>query len=691
VRITERRFPRAAQTAGALLLYLAFAVFLTWPLVLHLGSSAYMVTASPHGGDMGGSTAQLRELVQHHQNPFLQGRLHDFAAPEGQEIRWALNVATFPSTSLLYILALCFGATAAYGLFVLGGYVASGTAMFLLARKLTGSPWIGGITGWAFAFYPFAVVTGEHPNFIHGWVFVVMLWRFLRLIEEPTKRQGLYFGAATILAMTWTQYFIMIGGIAFAALLVSLLAVAAFRRETRLYAAPLSTSVAVVVPFVLMMRSLLLASGAESTLPQNVLADVLNTSARLPMYFVPPAHHVLGGLTAAYLNAHHLNAVEWTLYLGITTVVLAVAGVMAAVLRRLEPVPRTFTLVVCSSTIVAFLFSFPPRTSLFGTEIYLPSELIFATSSSWRLYTRFVIVVMAGVACLAAVGLSWLTQGRSRRATVAILGAATLLVPTDLWDRPPDHIYRFEADPIYRVLGGQPAGGVAEYPLRSVGHVGDYLDTYYQDAHGRPILNGYFAGAQERRALALHALNDPATAGHLATLGVRYVVLTPWRIGPDAPDPGKPTNGFRFLARDAYASLYRVTAPPQPFVYEQDGFWGPEGKAGNQFQWAGEAPVRLGIIAPCSSCTGLLRFDASSLGRPRTVGLRTSDGRTLRSIPVGVSGRPVIFPLHFRHRTVVELLIAPGPQSIAETLGNSDPRRVSVMISDLRFVPTSQR
>jgi hypothetical protein len=688
VRITERPFPRAAQTAGALLLYLAFAIFLTWPLVLHLGSSAYMVTASPHGGDVSGTVAQLRELAEHHQNPFLPGRLHDFAAPEGMPIRWALNVETFSSMSLLYVLALLFGAVTAFALFTLSGFVASGTAMFLFTRRLTGSAWIALIFGWAFAFYPFALATGEHPNFIHGWVFVLVAWRLLRLIEEPTARNGLWLGAATVLAMSWTQHFILIGGVWFAALVVGAFLVGVARGQGARYVRAELPAVGLVAAFVLLMRQLLFSSGGDATLPQNVLADIVNTSAHLPMYLVPPAHSIYGGLTTSYLDAHHWNAVEWTLYVGIAVLCLAVLGVAAALLRRLPAKESAFALVVGAATLVAFVFSLPPKVELGGKTVYLPSELVFRTSSSWRLYTRFVIVVMLGLCILAALGLAWLSDRSDPRLRAAILAAATILVPLDLWDRPPDHIFRFSTDLTYHVLRAQPPGDVAEYPLRKAGFVGDYLDLYNQDAHGKPILNGYLPGPNERRALSISRLDDSRTASSLATLGVRYVLVTPWRVDSNTPDPGRPGRGFRLLARDGYGSLYRVVARPAPFVFERDGFWGPEGPPKAQFQWAGEAPVRLGIVAPCDDCSGILRFTAASFARPRRVGLVTSDGRRLSSLPVGLNARPLIFPLHFRHRTVVELVIEPGPQSIAETLHTSDPRRVSIYIKHPAFVET---
>jgi hypothetical protein len=365
--------------------------------------------------------------------------------------------------------------------------------------------------------------------------------------------------------------------------------------------------------------------------------------------------------------------------------VLALCGAAAAVFRRLSPEQRVCALLAACVVVAGFVFSLPPTAHVAGASVHLPSDLVYHASKSWRLYSRFVIVVMLGLCVLAALGLSWLTGVRGSQARVVVVVAALLLVPLDLWARPPQHLFRFRTDPIYKVLRQQPPAIAAEYPLRLTGLPGDYLDLYNQAAHGKPILNGYLSGYDETRALSLSRLDAPETATGLATLGVRYVLLTPWRIGSEALDPGRPGRGYRLIDRDSYGSLYRVTAPPGAVVFEQNGFWGPEGQGATSFQWAGGPPVRLGIFAACEMCSGSLSFTTASFGRPRFV-VASVGGHDVARFVVGLKPRTVVMHVPVRHKATVELRITPGPQSIAKTLGNSDTRSVSIFIKDPKFV-----
>src|ERR1700736_2839220 len=86
-----RQHRRGLEVAGATTLYFAFACYLTWPLVLHVGHLFY-----GGGGDAVGGMASYRELVDHHHIPFLPGTISQLAAPEGQAIPWARNLAAMP-------------------------------------------------------------------------------------------------------------------------------------------------------------------------------------------------------------------------------------------------------------------------------------------------------------------------------------------------------------------------------------------------------------------------------------------------------------------------------------------------------------------------------------------------------------------------------------------------------------------
>src|SRR5439155_20207522 len=138
-----------------------------------------------------------------HASPFWAGTVHDFSAPEGLEIRYPLYLASWGAVLPRYALAAALGPVAGYDVFVLLGYVLSGAAMFLLARRLSGSALAGGLAGWAFAFYPLALAKGQvHVDFTHGWVLVLLVWRLLALHTAPTLRNGLLAGAASLFAVS---------------------------------------------------------------------------------------------------------------------------------------------------------------------------------------------------------------------------------------------------------------------------------------------------------------------------------------------------------------------------------------------------------------------------------------------------------------------------------------------------------
>jgi hypothetical protein len=676
---------------GAIGVYAAFALIVTWPLVLQLGSSVYVYpTHSPSPGDIAGSVAHLRELVAAHEFPFLPGRIDTFNAPDGLAIRWPLNLSSFSSTSVLYLLALPFGANAAYGLFVLLGFVGSGVAMFLLVRSLTGSIWIGLITGWTFAFYPFAVVNGEHPQFIHGWVFVVLVWRMLELSKQPTPKNGLWAGAAGILAVSWTHYFILLAGVLYAALALADLALGAFLPRFRSRLGAHAAGAGLTFGFVLLMRELVNRSGAPGIeAASHELLYVIATAAEPLMYVVPPKDSLMGTWTAPFLAERQLDQVERTLYLGITLMLLGLIGLCAALVGALPGRMRRAAVFAVAAIVSGLVFSAPPELELFGNTYRTPTYLVYEATPAFRLYSRFVIVVMLGLCLLAALGLAALTRGQQRRVAAAILTAASIVVPLDLWDRPSDPVHELDTPSIYRTLRAQGPGIVAEYPLRPIPQIGHYLDLYFRDKHGHPILNGYFRGPDEERAMSLADLSDGSTAGKLATLGVRYVLLTPSSLVPGVPPPAKPGRGFRFVARDGYGSLYEVTASPEPLIYGRKGFAPLEGPPGAKLQWAGDAHAQLEVIARCKPCSGVLFFATASFQRPRRVEIRGPDGQTLRELTIGREPTGVAVPLSFEGRAVVDIFASPGPgpRSIGEVLGTSDPRKVTIWVGRTRFTP----
>jgi hypothetical protein len=554
------------QTLFALALYTGFTVYLTWPLITDLGSTFYISPTRPEG-DYHSVTAYFRELVEGPHNPFAAGRIEDFNAPHGSPILWINNAANFPTTIVLFAMTAVFGATAGFGLFAMAGFVASALAMFLFVRKYTGSPGVATVIGFAYGFYPYVVANGEHPYHIHGWVFVVMVWRLLELLQRPTVRNGVFAGAACVLALAWVPYFLLLGGVLYATVVVVGLGAAAVRRELRPQLLPNAVCLSFILAYIAIVGlSVLVESNAVAT-AQSSIFDIFAQTARPLNYIVPSGHNlVTGGLTDDFLlRRGWLNNAEKSLYVGISVMLLALVGGIALLLRRLDRRASLTVLTMSAAALVALAFSAPPKVGVGGFVVELPSYYVWSLQPSWRIYSRFVIIVMLGLCIVAAFGLQALRQGRSPRVSAAILAAAAVVVPLDLWAKFEPNTRKLTMPPIYETLRAQPPGIVAEYPIQVAANAENYDEIYNQQYHDKPILNGFPPrSADERRALRLANLSRPRTAERLAERGVRYVLLR-HRVYPYSPRPGRPRAGFELIERSDFADLYRVapgTAQP---------------------------------------------------------------------------------------------------------------------------------
>jgi hypothetical protein len=326
----------------------------------------------------------------------------------------------------------------------------------------------------------------------------------------------------------------------------------------------------------------------------------------------------------------------------------------------------------------------------FGELIPFPSLLGYEISPSWRVYSRFVMVVMLAVCVLAAIGLERLVGPRRGVARAAVAAVAVVVVTVDLYvpGVGTNNVGVAATKPVFQQLRGLPDGILASYPIEPAGH-GDFSAEFEREFHNKPILNGYADGSMaEARALELDRLDDPLTPGRLAALGVRYVLVDRVPIETGVEEPGKPGRGLRLLGDDGERSLWRVVARPLPMVTVGEGFYPLEtDPQGTSYRWIGaEEKGKIELLAPCTRCGGVLTMEAESFGEPRTVSLAASDGEVVARarIPVGRRVR-VRLPVRFAHRETFSVATDPEPQSIAESLGGADSRAVSVSLTRLKL------
>lgn len=685
---------RHLWTLGAFVFYFAFACYLTWPVILHLGGTFY--AQNPPGDPIGGM-ATFRELVDHHLDPFLPGTISQFAGPEGLPITWTLNLGAVPSVLSQYVLTGVFGQVAAYDLYLLVAYALTGTVMFAFVRRLTDNTWVALICGWAFAFYPFAVLNGQgHVDYVQGWVLVLAVWRMIELHWLPNRRNAILAGLAIALAMWWTPYFILLTGVAYAAYLVAVVLIAlrdrgAWRTVLRYQA----ITAGIVVVFLAFLGVLARKASNGSQVRTNSLAEFNAYSARPLEYLIPDGHSpVFGSDTSTYLTTHlhGSNPVEATLYLGVTIILLAVVALIACALRRLPGSLRRAVFILAVIALAAIISSAPPDGTVLGVTIPFPSHFIMKITSTWRAYSRFVVIVMLAFTTLAGVGLAFLVRRVRAPWTIVIMLAATVLIPLDLWARLPGNTaassrtVTYSVPAVYKVLARQPKGLTAEYPLVPFGY-NFYVDIFYQNVHGMPMLNGYAAGTlQEHRALSLANLAAPSTAPRLAALGVRYVILESGPTPYNLPSAGIPRRGFRLIYHSRFANLYVVTARPAApaLAAAGNGFGDDEPTStGGLANWLEAPSGTIGLAGQCNACTGVLRMTLAPFTRARTVTI-SAGGKTLLVRRI-TRPTPVALPLAFRSKLTLTIAATPGPQSIQKTIGGPDTRSVSVYVSGLSF------
>ncbi len=680
---------RQIELVLATVLYLGFACYLTWPAVTDLAHGIYGAPGDPYG-----AMAFYRTIVEHHYNPFLPGTISQFGAPAGIPIPWPRDLASAPAVLTLYLLTFLFGVIPAWNLYVLAGYTLTGVATFLLARKLTGNAWAALIAGWAFAFYPFAGINGRgHPENMQGWVFVLAVWRIMELTWHPTRRNGLLAGLAVALCMWWSPYFILFGGLLYATATVAALLVAWRAGRLRQALRPQLLAALIVCVFLAGLASLTTVHEGE------VLGVRTHTTRELEFYAAHPLEYVLpdvkspvfGGDAGPYMERYPYDGsgIEDTLYIGVTMILLALVAFAAFVRRRLTPRLSGAVLMLSLIALIAVVTSMPPKMQIFGASVPFPSHFIAMVTTTWRVYSRIVIVVMLAFTLLAAIGLDVLTRGRAPWVRIGVLSLATIAIPLDLWAPQHGNVDKISTPKIYRTLARQPAGLVSEYPLAAASF-NTYSDIFYQGAYGKPLTGGYQEGSfQERLAFSLAELSNPATAPRLATLGVRYVLLdaTPASWG-EWPAAGEPGAGFRLLAREPYASLYLVTARPQSpaLAAAGAGFGATLPTSAGPVNWLEHASGTIDLVGTCTSCNGVLSMTLASYAQPHQVTILDDRGRVLGRGTVGNEVRAAI-PLRFSRHTAIRLVATPGPQQVSSVEGSPS---VSVEVADLEFTGAGQ-
>lgn len=443
--------------------------------------------------------------------------------PAAKALTWTehhMGIALFA----LPVYAVTANPVLAYWVIWLLSFPLNALAMHALAWRITRDHAAAAIGGIVYAFCFFRMHHGHgHLQLLWTWALPLIPLAIERWILRPTVgRMALL--VALVLIQSLTTWYLAV----FAALLSVITAVTVVKGQS-VTRAHVWQAVAGLVP---VGAVLFWFARPYFALQTPGVSEAFDLSADTTAYLLPPENTWLGRFLLAHTTLHpRWIWGEQTLYVGIVAAGLAVVGVYALI-RRGAPAGGRLIHALWMTGVVALMLSWGPARSGFA-----PFDLLahLPGLSMLRSPARFALLVMLGLAALAANGAALFMRGRGwrARAVVACLGAA-FLAESFLVDFPGGKPKPFDVPEVYHRLQSMPAGAVLSLPSYRGTPQGfreaDYL--LYSTVHWHPIANGFGRHeplAHKDNLAALVQFPAPASIERLRALGITYVVVATGR------------------------------------------------------------------------------------------------------------------------------------------------------------------
>jgi hypothetical protein len=614
--------------------------------------------------------------------------------------------------------------------------VLAGCTMYLFARYLTASPLAAFVAGFAYTFSPFHLALAMQYNALAGiqWIplyllAVVMLLRSGRLLHAALAGVAFALVAAGSYYYTWFLVW-------FTPLVVAAVGVGALvrgrnfdlRRVVLLSltrgGVAIGTALALLTP--LLLTSARAAGDVERSTLEHPISEAVRYSARPWMLFVPPLDNpIIGDRVLPWVNTHLYDSpvYEQSLYVGYALIALVAIGLLPFMgdgTRFL--LGRGF---LAAGALAAGLIMMGPYLPLdpdywrlWATPdqtTHLPSLgwVMFEVAPVFRFFTRSYVLFSACLVGLGAIGFarlehrlgpSLLRRGALTTVVLAIMGLEYTNAPPHVWfsDKSPSWVAAVQKLPRQATLMHYPAAPT--FSPRSLYYM------FWQTKHRHPITQP----AIDPQAQALEAATlspDDAEAGRaLRDAGVDYIVVhtqlppqTTFPYQPVLPPDAMPTDAGSLnpwldeTSRTSDAILYRVRNSPREIpgaiARPAKGFGGPEPERSTTARWLEEPRGDLAVMVSGPKRALALRLEVASFAQPRRVAIHL-DNRRVGEIDVPVTYKSFAAPLGVvpTGRHTITLIPTPGPQSIAETTGQADPRSVSIRIrGPVKVEPQDER
>ncbi len=618
---TNRLGVHAAAIAG----YLALAAAMTYPVVRNFSSAIPGDSFDGWQNYWNLWWTKIALLVEH-RSPFFSDMIY---YPTGVDLHFhTLNILNgFWSLPIQLVWGLMVAYNAVVFLtFVLGGYGAFLLALYALGRAGSnadyGAAFVAGLI-YAFSPFHFAHLLGHMQVISIEWLPFFTL-AFLLAVDRASD------GRRWLLQGTVAGVFLAVIGLCnwyylFYSMIFALIALAwkyaLYRRAEALAAGVFSLFVGMLILSPVLVPMVLESLRYRFMVPDP--AQSIRFSADLLAFFTPNEFHPIWGRTVLrWANAHFTASLsEHMVFAGYTVLALAAIGLTKVRKSRRARSESAFWGVI---TLTFFVFALGPvlhvagRTKLLpgGGRIPLPYALVYRLPivRISRSVSRFDVMVMLGLAVLAAMGLVYLARSLSRRGWLYAVASALILfefLPVPYPVSPPD------TPSWYFKLASEPGDfAVLNLPM-SFDRPGYLL---YQTVHGKRLTVAYISREdprtlvdrapllQEFRHLRMdvlsHDLNGKAFPV-LDYLGVRYVVVDGYKM-PGGKEKAfteslvqKIFAGRNPVYKDRRLTVYRVPKSfrKRPFVILGIGWSGPRLGDGSVYRTPPN-PAELVVVAP---------------------------------------------------------------------------------------------
>jgi hypothetical protein len=468
---------RSRRELGALALFLALALIVTYPLIFQLTSHIPLCCDSwlNYWYMWWTKKAVLGLYFDQFYTEFLYYPIGARLSFEGL-YNSILGAALWP----------IFGGVLSYNLLFLSTYVWGAFGVYLLVKRLTGDSKASIVAGVIFVFFP---LRNEYLDFLNistiQWMPFLALW-FIKMVDEPTIKKALVTAVFFLLVVLSSGYYAVSS-----AFMLAVIFLWSFRKTlnidfARSFGVFAVTSLALALPFIY-------PSLRESLSDDSVLKNSHFTpffSADVFSFMVPSW---LNPIYAEYVR--HIYALfrthitEWDSYLGIITLALMLVAVFKVEVRRTGMWLLLFLLFV--------IISLGPYLQVLGKEfddVRLPFYYLqgYPIIESMRSPKRFLVAAMLAAAVLAGLGAHYIFR---RKVTGQWLGLGLMmvligLIITDYWGWPRNLVTSDASYPPFFEEIARNEGDIVMLHI-PITNIQNSQPLHYQTIHGKKMIGGY--------------------------------------------------------------------------------------------------------------------------------------------------------------------------------------------------------